>query len=274
MSVLTFGVILPTYNRPDLVREAVQSVLDQDYPHWKLLITNDGSARDYSEVEAWFRQDPRIHYVRTPGNHGCNYARNVAIDAAFREGCDFLTFLDDEERMNPGALAQAAAIIPQHPDVGWFISNTDGERKKSTKEIQGERYFDWIDDYMYGDLLDGDKFHVIATKTLGDLRLDGRFRASNIWRFRLKLSVRTRIWGYPYASKWMRYMDTGITKSISRYPKTWLELYSRFARHAFVISLRPGKLAAWKYLLLELVKTPKRALYIATGKVGPKKKAG
>ncbi|MFZ5756981.1 MAG: glycosyltransferase family 2 protein [Pseudomonadota bacterium] len=270
---MKFGIIIPTYNRPDIVVEAVDAVRAQTVDNWNLFITNDGSARDYSAFEASIKDDARIFYTRTPGNHGCNHARNVAIDAAIREGCDFLVFCDDEERLHPQCLEKAMEQIAAHPDVGWFISNTYGERKKSTREITAAGYYDWLDDYMYGEALQGDKVHVISTRALGDIRLDGRFRASNIWRFRMTLSTRTRIWGYPFGSKYIRYFDEGITKSISRYPKTWLELYSRFARHAYAIRIRPTEWRAWKYLLLELLKTPKRALYILTGKAGKRKKA-
>lgn len=269
---MKFGVILPTYNRPDHILTAIQSILSQTYENWALLICNDGSSKDYTPIKPWL-EDPRIHYTRSPENRGCNHARNIAIEMALEQGCDYLIFLDDEEHLDPRCLEVAAEIIPQHPDVGWFISNTYGERKKSTREITEERYFSWIDDYMYGHALAGDKVHIISTKALGNLRLDGRFRASNIWRFRLILSTKTKIWGYPYPSKYIQYLDTGITKNVSRYPRTWLEVYSRFARHALAIRISPGKLPAYKYLLLELAKTPKRAFYILTGKSKPKPKA-
>lgn len=268
---MKFGVILPTYNRPDHILTAIQSILSQTYENWNLLICNDGSSKDYASVEPSL-QDPRIHYTRNPENRGCNYTRNTAIEMALKQGCDYLIFLDDEESLDPRCLEVAASVIEQHPDVGWFISNTFGERKKSTREITEERFYSWIDDYMYGDALAGDKTHVICTKTLGDLRLDGRFRASNIWRFRLTLSTKTKLWGYPYPSKYIQYLDTGITKNASRYPRTWLELYSRFARHWFAIRIRPTKWIAYKYLAMELLKTPKRALYILIGKSKPKQK--
>lgn len=267
---MKFGIIVPTYNRPDLVFNAIQSAFDQTYENWELFICNDGSSADYSRVENTI-SDKRVFYTRTPGNHGCNYARNVAIEMAIKNHCDFIIFADDEEKLNPRCLEVAVSVIKEHPDVGWFISNTYGDRKKSTRDITREGYYSWIDDYLYGPALRGDKTHIVSIKTMGDLRLDGRFRISNTWRFRLKLNQKTRIWGYPFNSKWIQYSEGGITKTASRYPRTWLELYSRFARHALAISIRPNKLAAYKYLILELAKSPKRALYIITGKSRRKK---
>jgi glycosyltransferase involved in cell wall biosynthesis len=267
---IIFGIIVPTYNRPGFLIEAIESVLAQTYPHWKLFICNDCSTVDYSPVNPLL-SDPRIHVTHTRVNSGCNLARNVAIDLAVKEGVDFITLLDDEEKLDSRCLEVGVEKIEQHPEVGWFISNNSGERKTSTRDIADERYFDWIDDYMYGKALRGDKTHMISTKVLGDIRFDGRFRASNMWPFFLPLAAHTRIWGYPYASKVMRYLEGGITKSNTRYPRSWLEVWSRFARHGLVIRLRPAKLIAYRYLLIEILKTPRRAWLLATGRVKPYK---
>jgi glycosyltransferase involved in cell wall biosynthesis len=265
-----FAVITPTYNRPDHLIEAIKSVLAQTHTDWLHVICNDCSTVDYSKALPWLK-DPRVRYVSTPVNGGCHAARNRAIDEAVSAGAEYLTFLDDEEQLVPECLEIAARMIQAHPEIGWFISNTTGEKKISTRQITREGFYDWIDDYMYGPALRGDKTHVISVKVLGQLRLDQRYRASNIWRFRLELSRRTRIWCYPFNSKVIQYLEGGITKGGNRYPRTWLELYSRFARHLFVIRLRPTKSAAYVSLVSELAKTPKRAFYLLTGKVKPYK---
>lgn len=256
-----FGIIVPTYNRPQYLIEAISSVLAQTYPQWKLFICNDGSTEDYSEVMPWL-QDSRIVMLHAGSNGGCNRARNLAIDAAMAAGVDYITLLDDEERLDPACLEVALQKIEAHPEVGWFISNNSGERKSSTRDIVEERCYDWIDDYVYGKALRGDKTHVIAARVLREIRFDGRFRASNMWPFFLRLAARTHIWGYTYPSKVMRYLDGGITKSNSRYPRTWLEIWSRFARHAFAIRLRPAKFKAYRGLLMEFFKTPRRIWHV------------
>lgn len=268
---VVFGIIIPTFNRPDYLVEAIESVRAQTYPHWKLFICNDCSTADYAPVVRRFADDARIFWTRTPVNSGCNLARNLAIDLAVKEGVDYITLLDDEETFDPRCLAVAAEQIAKHPEVQWFISNNSGERKASTRDITEERCFDWIDDYVYGKALRGDKTHMISVKALGDIRFDGRFRASNMWPFFLPLAARTKIWGYPYPSKVMRYLEGGITKTNTRYPRSWLEVWSRFARHWLAIRLRPGKLKAYRNLLQELLKTPGRAWKLATGQV-PKRK--
>jgi glycosyltransferase involved in cell wall biosynthesis len=262
---MKFGIIVPTFNRPELLLQAFQSALDQTYSNWEFHVCNDGSSADYSAAENGI-DDPRFFYTRTPGNHGCNYARNIAIERAIANQCDFITFMDDEEKLAPRCLEVAMEKIKAHPDVGWFISNTFGESKPSSRDIVEEGHYSWIDDYLYGKRLRGDKTHVISVKAMGDLRLDGRFRISNTWRFRLRMNQRSAIWAYPFPSKWIQYSEGGITKTPSNIPRTWPEVHSRYVRHWIAITIRPGKLAAYKYLALELLKTPRRAWYVLTGK--------
>lgn len=257
-----FAIIIPTYNRPDLIHRSLESALAQNYPHWLAIVSDDGSSKDYTAVKAQFTI-PKIHFIANPKNSGCNQARNLAIDEAIRLGASHLVLLDDKDMLAPDALTQADHQIRAHPDYGWFISNTFGDSKPSSRPIIQEQACDWIDDYSYGKTLRGDKTHVIALSLLReDIRFDGRYRTSNMWPFYMSLSTRTKIWAYPYASKKIHYLAGGITKTSSRYPKNWLEIYSRFARHAYAIRLRPGKISAYKHLLLELLKTPKRILYL------------
>lgn len=258
---IQFGVIIPTYNRPELLRLAIAAVEAQTYPHWKLFICDDASTTDYSPVLPLL-DDERVAFIRRPQNGGCNAARNTGIDAAIESGVDFILCSGDDEELDPHALEEALKVIQAHPDCGWFISNTAGDEKSVSKKILSEGYRDWLDDYVYGKKLRGDKTHVISTAALGDIRYDGRYRNANMWPFFIPLSAKTRMWAYPYPSKMIRYLDDGITKNSSRYPKTWLEIYSRFAKHACAICHRPTKFAAYRYLILELLKTPKRILYL------------
>jgi glycosyltransferase involved in cell wall biosynthesis len=260
---IRFAVILPTYNRPDYLIASIQSVLAQTYPHWLLIISNDCSTVDYRAVAPWL-SDPRIHYIVRDTNGGCNAARNTAIDAAMNLDADYLALMGDDETLDPQCIETAVGVIGQHPDIGWFMSNTAGATKPSSHRITREGVYDWLDDYVYGKALRGDKTHIISTRALGGIRFDGRYRASNMWPFHMRLAQRTKIYAYTYPSKNIDYLSDGITKNASRYPRSWREIYSRFARHALAIRIRPWKLKAYKYLLLELLKTPKRAVLLMT----------
>lgn len=262
-----FGVIVPTYNRPAYLIEAIRSLQAQTWPHWKMLICDDASTADYGPV-APFLADPRVVMSRAAENGGPNRARNTAIDRAVAEGCDYIVFMDDEDRLEPRALDVAAAQIAGHPEAGWLISNTCGDRKAGQRDIAQEGRVDWFADYVYGRKLRGDKTHVVSLNILGDIRFDSRLRVET-WHFFQPLAARTQPWAYPFPSRRIRYLDDGITRTNPRHPRNWPEVWSRCARHLQAVRLCPGLPAAYRYLVLELLKTPGRLLRLAASKRTP-----
>jgi len=262
-----FGIIVPTYNRPAYLIEAIRSLQAQIWPYWKMLICDDASSADYAPVTP-FLADPRVVMTRAAENGGPNRARNTAIDLAAREGCDYIVFMDDEDRLEPQALEVAAAKIAEHPEAGWLISNTCGDRKAGQRDIAQEERVDWFTDYVYGRKLRGDKTHVISLNMLGEIRFDGNLRVET-WHFFQRLAARTQAWTYPFPSRRIRYLDGGITRTNSRHPRSWREIRSRYARHLQAIRLRPELPAAYRYLALELLKTPGRLLRLPWSKLAP-----
>ncbi len=261
---LRFGIVIPTYNRPDDLREALDSLLAQTYPDWIATIVNDASTVDYSDLEKDYT-DERFVFIKKDHNGGINAARNIGIDYFWQLGVDFVSFLDDDDIFAPDFIEKSIPVIRQYPDCGWFMSNNYGERKSSQRDIDSIRIVDWIDDYIYGKMR-GDKAHLFALSLFAGIRLDDRFRASNRWRFFIDLNARTSIIAYPNASIRKRYQEGGITKGakgVYKGPKSLLEVRSRYEKHAYVLKQRPLKLVALKYLLLELFKTPKRLLLLS-----------
>ena len=84
-----FSVILPTFNRPDLLAEAVESVLAQTVPDFELLVVDDGSDQSVS-----LPNDERIRLITLGRNNGPAVARNAALRIARGR---YLTFLDDDD---------------------------------------------------------------------------------------------------------------------------------------------------------------------------------
>ncbi len=107
------SVITPTYNRADFIGEAVESVLAQTYPHFELLIVDDGSTDNTPEVLQRFNEDERVRLFRQE-NQGQSIARNVALAEA--KG-DFICFLDSDNYWPREKLEQQLRIFEQSPEV-------------------------------------------------------------------------------------------------------------------------------------------------------------
>lgn len=105
-------VVMPTRNRAAFARTAIASVFAQRHRNLELLVVDDGSEDDTPAVIASF-DDDRLHALRTTGI-GEAAARNLALDAATGE---IITFLDDDNIMDPGWLHAVAWAFERWPDT-------------------------------------------------------------------------------------------------------------------------------------------------------------
>ncbi len=92
MSDILFSIIIPTYNRANMLTKAIESVLAQTYDNWELIIVDDGSTDNTKEVVLSYKSD-KIKYVYQK-NQKESVARNKGIDIA--KG-DYICFLDDDD---------------------------------------------------------------------------------------------------------------------------------------------------------------------------------
>jgi hypothetical protein len=111
------SVVIPTYNRAALLREAVASVLAQSLAEVELIIVDDGSTDDTPAVAAAFASDVRVHFVQQ-ANQGRSHARNQGARLAHGE---WLGFLDSDDRYCPRALADHLEVIQRQPGLGLTL---------------------------------------------------------------------------------------------------------------------------------------------------------
>lgn len=88
------SVILPTRDRGRMTRSAIESVLTQTWPHWELLVVDDGSRDDTALIaEVLAGRDRRVRVIRTD-RRGSSAARNTGLEAA---AGTWVAFLDSDE---------------------------------------------------------------------------------------------------------------------------------------------------------------------------------
>ncbi len=94
---MIFSIILTTYNRVELLKRAIDSVLQQTFTDFELIIVDDCST-DSTQFQINSYIDPRIRYFRNSMNSGVSVSRNVGISQA--KGT-YLAFLDDDDEYFP-----------------------------------------------------------------------------------------------------------------------------------------------------------------------------
>lgn len=133
-------VVLPVYNRAEVVSQAIDSVLAQTFSDFELIVVDDGSGDETVERLSRFG-DPRIQVLRIPVNGGACAARNLGIEAARGE---IVCFLDSDDVYLPQKLERVVARFAARPSldllVDSFLSRKtkgDGERVKSKRNPPG-----------------------------------------------------------------------------------------------------------------------------------------
>jgi glycosyltransferase involved in cell wall biosynthesis len=109
------SIIVPVYNRPDMLRQAVASALAQTYMDLEVIIVDDESTDDTPRVIEELRsRNPRIRSLRRP-NGGPGLARESGRLAA--EG-EFIQYLDSDDLLLPRKLERQVAALRAHPEAG------------------------------------------------------------------------------------------------------------------------------------------------------------
>ena len=105
------SVIIPTYNRAELLPLAIKSALNQTFNDIEIIVSDDKSTDDTREVVRSFA-DERIKYVLNKGKKGPSATRNTAILAS--EG-EYIAFLDDDDEWLPDKLQKQIRVLDESP---------------------------------------------------------------------------------------------------------------------------------------------------------------
>jgi glycosyltransferase involved in cell wall biosynthesis len=112
----TVSVVLPTYNRAELLPRAIESVIGQTYHDWEIVLVDDGSTDATPDlVRAYARRlGDRLNYIRQD-NGGSSRARNRGIEAARGR---YVAFLDSDDEFLPTKLARQIELFDLRPELG------------------------------------------------------------------------------------------------------------------------------------------------------------
>ena len=131
-STPTVSVVIPTYDRPDMLAEAIESVLNQTYDPVELVVVDDGSPTSARPVVESLAENAVFH--RFDHNRGANVARNEGIR---RSSGEYVAFLDDDDRWEPRKLARQVEVLEADDDIGvsYTGQRSSDERTNVTREL-------------------------------------------------------------------------------------------------------------------------------------------
>src|SRR5690625_4333075 len=105
------SVITPAYNAERFIEETIESVLQQTYSEWEMIIVDDRSTDNtVAIIERYVKKDDRIKLIELPDNSGSAVARNTAMDHARGR---YLAFLDSDDLWLPEKLERQLKFMQE-----------------------------------------------------------------------------------------------------------------------------------------------------------------
>lgn len=135
-----FSVIIPLFNKEKSISSTVESVLNQTYKFFELIIIDDGSTDNSLELVQSF-QDHRIRIISRP-NGGVSSARNYGVNMA---KFDIIIFLDADDLWLPEALTEFVFLMAEFPDVDIYAA---GFTIRENAYFKGDKRYK-VEDYFY-----------------------------------------------------------------------------------------------------------------------------
>lgn len=157
------SVVIPLFNKEEIVRQSLESVLTQDFQDFEVVVVDDGST-DQSATIVGQLADPRLRLISQP-NGGPSKARNMGVQQARGE---WILFLDADDELLPGAIAHFHRLTEEHPYYEMFCCSSysvgeQGERREPFAFKEG-----WLKNPFAAHLL-----HYYAPRT-GDMLVSRR----------------------------------------------------------------------------------------------------
>lgn len=170
-----FSVVMPTFNRRELLKRSIGSVVKQNFNYWELIVVDDGSTDDTSSLlNDYSSKDQRIKYYNRPSNRkkGASTCRNIGVELSKGQ---FVAFLDSDDEWFENKLENDYEIIQSKVDIMSVYSDciiNDGKkeyRAPSRHLNKGESYVDLL---FSGENLNATPTYVIRKNVLEEMQFD------------------------------------------------------------------------------------------------------
>ena len=139
------SVITSTYNRAEIVKRGIQSVVDQAYTDWEMCVVGDCTPDHTGEVVRAFG-DERLRFCNLPeksppGSHGA-IAKNHALLEMARG--TYIAYLDDDDRYRPNHLSTMVGFLESNPDAVFAYCRCAYRDRKTGRRIRGNPFQRWM----------------------------------------------------------------------------------------------------------------------------------
>lgn len=251
------SIIVPIYNTEKFLEETIESVLNQSYSNWELLLIDDGSTDKSAEIcKKYVTQDERIFYFHKQ-NGGQASARNLGIKKSKGE---WIGFLDSDDLWLPSKLTdQIEDVKRNNPDFIYGLGYYYYPERQEPLEP-----YDWISGERSGQQFFDILFHSCAVNTntvlfkralidqVGYFDEDDIVRGTEDWDLWMRIALHVnKIYGSPKRNVFYRIHDQGIHLQNVRMLRGKIAIYEQYDNHSKVSRLT--RIRQYRYVFRELI---------------------
>lgn len=239
------SVIIPTYNRSDLLDRAVKSVLKQVYSNLEIIIIADNCTDNTLELLKLYN-DKRVSYIILNENVGGAQARNIGIEHATG---DYIGFLDDDDEWHTDKLLKQMEIFEKYDDFAMVSSNYNvikGNKIIRKSKIKNEIC---LEDLYYENVIGSFSFVLTKKKYLNEILINPKLKACQDWDLWIKILENTKLKCYTLNEYLVNYHEGHVdrlTNNLSNFFKSYL-LFVR--SHWTSMNLRQRHYHLYKFVI-------------------------
>jgi len=209
--MIELTVIMPVYNGQEFVAESIDSVLNQTFSNFKLLILNDNSQDQTAKILEDYRlNDSRIEVVTKTKNVGPANLRNEGISLTKTE---YIALLDADDIALPTRFEKQLDFLSRNPEYGvcgtWFTFFGD----KENKTIRHEETHDRLKIQMLNNCCIGNPTVMFKKSHLGNLRFENKYVPAEDYGLWSQLIAKTKFYNIPESLLQYRWHPNNISQT-------------------------------------------------------------
>jgi glycosyltransferase involved in cell wall biosynthesis len=216
---MKFSIITPSFQRPELLLRAAQSVLSSSYKDFEIVIINDSPKFDYSFFENFLQNlkekdletFEKIKYIKNQKNEGVNFSRNLALEN-LNTNSDYILFLDDDDFLTENAL-QELFLILKEKNFDWLATDRGTLDKNLVKQKVIKDYYNYFSEVLILKFITGDMTHCIKTKIVKNINFCKVVKQGEEWYFFSQIKSKMYYQNL-ITTKSNGYLDSGLTKKL------------------------------------------------------------
>lgn len=228
------SIITPAHNAENFLPETIDSVLDQTFRDWELIVVDDCSTdRTFEIASAYAAKDPRVRVLRNEVNSGVAATRNRGLEVA---SGDYIAFVDSDDLWLPEKLEKQLRFMKEkgvafsYTDYQKYITETKerGKVLRAPTKMTAKK--------ILGNTAIGCLTVMVDRKTVGDFRMPPLSHTEDNCTWQEILSRGYVGYRLPMVLSLYRISDRSMTSDKSRAAKQQWETYRKYYKFSFVKS--------------------------------------